>query len=950
MSEERERPNRTVNDFQSKEDLEAAMLTMEFKRSSQDSGSASFMDPLLQEQRFVGTPDVAGSSVDMKDLDGSLDWVLENYDEDTTEVQSLSEELRRLQVLKSYLILDSDRQEAFERVTGLASRIFNCPMALISLVDLGRQWFMSNRGLGDARETKRKYAFCAHAIMGKEDFLIVPDATKDFRFKDNPLVTGPPDIRFYAGAPLISPEGYKLGTLCVLDRKARPQGLTLEEKQNLMELASLAVQAAVDHRRTKVDEYTDPAQMIAYTAHDLLTPLTGVQLSLSLLMEDEEFRSKLSPQHREMISTASSCTDVMGKICQTAIDSFRERGKASTAKHPLTSDGPKQLPIAISDFVKSLCTVLDPFPKQVPMIITVHPSVPEAIVTDDLKVFRAAVNFLTNACAKTENGSVHLTIYLKTESNGSRQVVFECEDTGSGVPVEKYPHLFRPYKDESEETDEDTSCLKPSADGGFAAISQIHMPNSGLGLYSVAVNVSSMGGQYGFRPRGDDEPQLDGKRTTGSIFWFSIPLVLPEQENDRSTAANLSNFGASMRNLQDDDDYTPGQLIRILSTPSLSPVTASIVVDAFTKVLEGDPPIGNAAAFQAVKMDGEAAGREKLKPALAVPIKPGEKRRKSALVIEDSLVVRKSLTRVLTKLGFEAAHAVDGMEGLKELKNSLFDVVLCDFLMPVMDGLDCVQQYREWEAAHRPWFRQHIIGISAHASENDVAKGREIGMDDYKPKPVTYNQLAELEKSEELKVVGERLDEIAAERVAMAEVNGNGCHCAHTTDSQGVSPESTSDSTVDPNDISSSNSAIHFCLIAAEEETSDTLLAEKAAENKGWKTVVVHSGEDALRLLKIRIWDAVLFDENLPMLGSSQCIARFREWEEKNRVTRQRNVVLVSPSRVFFASGSKSMVQLPFGFNRSLGKPLRVKELEDIFGQAERSEKEFGVRDMIVSR
>jgi CheY-like chemotaxis protein/signal transduction histidine kinase len=948
MSEERERPNRTVNDFHSKEDLEAAMLSVDFKRSSQDSRSVSFMDPSLQEQRFVGSPDVAGSSVDMKDLDPSLDWILDKYDEDTTEVQSLSEELRRLQVLKSYLILDSERQEAFERVTGLASRIFNCPMALISLVDLGRQWFMSNRGLGDARETKRKDAFCAHAIMGKEDFLIVPDATKDFRFKDNPLVTGPPHIRFYAGAPLISPEGYKLGTLCVLDRKARPQGLTLEEKQNLMELAALAVQATVDHRRNKVSEYRDPAQMIAYTAHDLLTPLTGVQLSLSLLMEDEEFRSKLSPQHREMIHTASSCTDVMVKICQTAIDSFRHRGKASTSRHQQKADGPKQLSIAISDFVKSLSMVLDPFPKQVPMIITVHPSVPEAIVTDDLKVFRAAVNFLTNACAKTENGSVHLSIYLKTECNGSRQVVFECEDTGPGIPVEKYPLLFRPYKDESEEADEDTSCLKPSADGGFAAISQIHMPNSGLGLYSVAVNVSSMGGQYGFRPRGDGELQPDGKRMTGSIFWFSIPLVLPEQENHQGTAPILNNLGASMRSLQDDDDYTPGQLIRILSTPSLSPDTASIVVDSFTKVLEGNPPDGNAAAFQAVKINDAAAGTEIPKPPLAVPIKPGDKRQKRALVIEDSLVVRKSLTRVLTKLGFECARAVDGMEGLKELKNSLFDVVLCDFLMPVMDGLDCVQQYREWEAAHRSWFRQHIIGISAHASENDIAKGREIGMDDYKPKPVTYKQLDELLKSEVLKVVGERLDEIAAERVVMSDGNGKGGHSVHATNCQVGSTESTSDCIVDPNDVSSSNSAIHFCLIAAEEETSDTLSAEKAAENKGWKTVVVHSGEDALRLLKMRNWDAVLLDENLPMLGSSQCIARFREWEEKNRVTRQRNVLLASPSRVSFACGSKSMVQLPFGFNRSLGKPVRVKELEDIFGQAERSENDFGVRDMVL--
>lgn len=112
----------------------------------------------------------------------------------------MKEELTRLQVLKSYLILDSEREEAFERITALASRIFDVPIALVSLVDLGRQWFMSNRGLGDARETPRKYAFCAHAILNKSKILVVTDARLDFRFRENPLVTGPPHIRFYAGA------------------------------------------------------------------------------------------------------------------------------------------------------------------------------------------------------------------------------------------------------------------------------------------------------------------------------------------------------------------------------------------------------------------------------------------------------------------------------------------------------------------------------------------------------------------------------------------------------------------------------------------------------------------------------------------------------------------------------------------------------------------------------
>lgn len=124
----------------------------------------------------------------------------------------MEEELQRLLVLKSYLILDAEREEAFERLTALGGRIFNVPICLVSLVDIGRQWFMSNMGLGLCRQTNRRVAFCAHAIQLKPGLntLVVRDARTDFRFQDSPLVLGPPFIRFYAGAPLISPEGFKV--------------------------------------------------------------------------------------------------------------------------------------------------------------------------------------------------------------------------------------------------------------------------------------------------------------------------------------------------------------------------------------------------------------------------------------------------------------------------------------------------------------------------------------------------------------------------------------------------------------------------------------------------------------------------------------------------------------------------------------------------------------------
>ena len=943
MSDDKERPNRTVNDFQSAAELRQALRSMDVKRSADGERNVSFMHPVLQSQQIGGLVssisegEGSTASGELNELKSgqNLDWILENYDEKTTEVQTLGGELRRLQVLKSYLILDSERQDSFERITALAGRMFKCPMALISFVDLGRQWFMSNRGLGEVRETKRSYAFCAHAIMCTEDFFIVPDATKDPRFKDNPLVTGPPDIRFYAGAPLICPEGYKLGTLCVLDTKPRPEGLSLEEKQNLMEFASLAVQAAVDHRSRKIQDFNNPAQLIAYTAHDLVTPLTGVQLSLSLLMEDEEFKSRLSIQQREMFSTASKCTDVIARICQTAIDSFRNRSSngQTQAKQGPNRSGPS--PIAISDLVKSLYMVMDPFPKQVPLIISVHPSVPESIITDDLRVFRSAVNFLTNACSKTESGTVRLSIYTKTENNGSKKVVFECEDTGPGVPVEKYPHLFKPYKDKDEAGEDVTEpCLKPAADGTFApsTVTKIQMPNSGLGLYSVAVHISSIGGEYGFRPRGGDQP-TNGKHETGSIFWFSIPLVVNEGEID----INTSNVKSAVRLLEDQgDDYRPAKVLKVLSTPNLSEEDARMVSETFTRVLEDEVPTKIAGTVQALKEAEMSESDSKPKAAASSADTASNGRQARALVIEDSLVVRKSLTRVLTKLGFETTQAVDGMEGLKEMKAILFDVVLCDFLMPVMDGLDCVQQYREWEKAHRPWFRQYIIGISAHASEKDVEKGLQLGMDDFKPKPVTYKQLSDLQKSKELKVVSDRLDEIAAEGVMTMDTVTNQ-EIGQSTGSAENAAESRA----------SSSSSVHCCLIAAQDTTSDISAIEKAAEKKAWKTVVVHDGEEALRLLKMRNWDAVLMDEVLPVLSSGQCVSRFREWEEKNRVTRQKNIVLVSTSFVSNSCGSESMIQLPFGFDGALGKPVRASQLNNILSQAERTAMDFGVRDLV---
>jgi diguanylate cyclase (GGDEF)-like protein len=130
-----------------------------------------------------------------------------------------ADELQRLRELERYGVIGSPSDEHFERIVELASLIFSVPITAISLVEKDRQWFLCNLGL-EASETPRDQAFCAHAIAS-DGVMVVPDATQDPRFRANPLVTAAPHIRFYAGAPLHTPQGHNLGTLCVIDRQPR---------------------------------------------------------------------------------------------------------------------------------------------------------------------------------------------------------------------------------------------------------------------------------------------------------------------------------------------------------------------------------------------------------------------------------------------------------------------------------------------------------------------------------------------------------------------------------------------------------------------------------------------------------------------------------------------------------------------------------------------------------
>jgi len=802
--------------------------------------AANNIHPIGYSERVVAKAQTGDKGASILEARGeNLDWVLTNYDQKNSEPQSLEEELKRLQALRSYLLLDSEREEQFERLTALASRIMNVPIALVSLVDLGRQWFMSNRGLGDVRETPRSSAFCSHAILSKNEVLIIKDAQKDPRFVKNPLVTGPPYIRFYAGAPLETPEGYKLGTFCIIDTKPWPEGLDLDGKQNLREFAGLAVEVMISRRKRRERNQEKNSQLIACAAHDLLTPLSGIELSLHLLSEDADFQEKLAQKHKGKMSKVQTCSDVIQEICDSVRNTYAET-KSSFEQSLMTS---KLERVNIQELVEKLYTAIEAVKSDVPVEITVEKNVPKEVISDSSKLFRGALNYLVIACNRTKKGRVALSFSVKKESEASKKslLVVTCEDTAPAIDIDVYEHLFKPpskgiklFEESSYENGENTE------------------QNLDLCLFSVACEMNVVGGEFGFRPRAveDNGSRDDGKMiasVTGSVFWFCIPCM----DYDDECAAESK--------------------------------------------LEAEE------AKQSIVAEGDASQKK-----VEATVNP-ETRKKRALVIEDSAIIRKMLNRILVKKGFDVSEADNGMQGLEKLKSSLFDITFVDFLMPVMDGLDCMQQYREWEKMHRPWISQRLIGISAHASQEDVERGLKLGMDDYRAKPITAKVLSNLLESDKQVEMSRHLDEIE-KREAVFKGTGDGSNGKESKKRK--------------RKHAINGRACTLLMISPKSEQEQTKLMQETIKESGWQTTTASTEREALVWLKMRTWDLVLVDDAFgPVIGD------FRKWESKKRQNQQERITLMAGNANELEGDGVQSIQ---GFDAIVRKPVGLSAVEKL--------------------
>ncbi|MBU2886505.1 GAF domain-containing sensor histidine kinase [Gilvimarinus agarilyticus] len=349
-------------------------------------------------------------------------------------------EEERLNALYQYDILDTPTDHAFDELASLAANLFNAPIAVVNFIDRNRQWFKSEVGLG-VRETPLETSFCAHALL-EQDLLVVPDTRCDSRFKNNPLVTGEPHLRFYAGALLRGVTGHALGTLCILDYQARD--FTECERQTLRVLAN-QVMSQLEQRRLFLESEKARVELARLNHR-----LQGRERS------NDQFLAMISHELRNPLSSLTMGLDFLGlkgkNFDQDVIDSIESMGRQTKLLVRLVDDLLDTSRIATGNISlqRTLCditTIIDDsvaanqkalLQKNQQFSLTV----PENTLTlsgDQVRLTQLVTNLLANAVRYTPtNGHVQ----IETKAIADDYIEVRVTDNGCGISSEFLERIF----------------------------------------------------------------------------------------------------------------------------------------------------------------------------------------------------------------------------------------------------------------------------------------------------------------------------------------------------------------------------------------------------------------------------------------------------------------------------------------------------------------------------
>jgi signal transduction histidine kinase len=405
------------------------------------------------------------------------------------------DETDRQEALDSYQVLDTLPEKDFDDLVLLASTICQSPIALISLIDSDRQWFKAKVGL-NADQTARDISFCGHAILEQQVF-VVPNATTDPRFADNPLVTGDLHLNFYAGAQLKTPEGFHIGTLCVIDHK--PKVLSAEQVEALSAIARQVIGQlelrknlrALELKSQELNEAHIAAQasaqakgdFLAVMSHEIRTPMNGI-IGLTNLLQD----SALNCEQREYVDGILHSGRSLMMLINDVLDFSKiEAGKLSLHCTSIF------LPDCIKRGLMPLANLAKAKGLQLELKISEEI---KNVWGDPLRITQILINLVGNAIKFSDQGTIRVSV----EKTSSKNYHFTVEDNGIGIPVEAHCKIFDNF------VQADSSTTRRY--GG-----------SGLGLSISKLLVELMGGEIGVKSQPSE----------GATFWFTLPLELAEK-------------------------------------------------------------------------------------------------------------------------------------------------------------------------------------------------------------------------------------------------------------------------------------------------------------------------------------------------------------------------------------------------------------------------------------